>query len=91
MTASSARTERLLKRFHEAEPVPPSDQDVLDAEEARRYLRLGPRKWDEVRLRLPGTELGHRTTIYSRRLLLEWVEANADIVDLKQQEHRKRR
>lgn len=89
MTAA-ARTERLLKQIQEA-PPPPLEQDILDQDEARRYLRLGPRKWDQVRPRLPGTELGHRTTIYSRRLLLEWVEANAEIVDLKQIDHRRAR
>lgn len=79
-----------VPRFVPEVPPPTSEQDVLDAEEAERYLRLGPKKFEEVRPRLPATRLGHRTEIFSRRLLLEWVEANAEIVDPRQLQHRKR-
>lgn len=72
------------------EPDPQPLGDVLDAAEAQRYLRLGSKKFEEIRPRLPLTRLGHRTDIFSRRLLLEWVEANAEISDPRQLNHRKR-
>lgn len=73
----------------ESPPPPPGDQQVFAADEAQRYLRVGSKKWEEIASRLPGTRLGHRTTIYSRRLLLEWVEANAEILDPRQLQHRR--